>query len=232
MDNHSKNLTNISQINNQMHNDMIFNSVNNNMNIMNIRNAYNFANNNIMNFNNNNNNNNINNNMNMMNNINTAEQTNFVNNNFNGNFNMYYEYTKKENENKDNNIASNNEPINQNNEESNQDTRIVYKVYGNDNFIQEESKILQIGNFEEKVINDIKEICSSNFNFSKPDDPKNVDIISQLLKQKYKGDWFVLSCHKTPGKAIEDFDFKFTNIKDENTLIFSQNKFIFYICKL
>ena len=86
----------------------------------------------------------------------------------------------------------------------------------------------------DKEIIEIKEIYSTQFNFF--NHSKNDNKISQKLKFKLGGEWFVLICEITNEKNIEDFDFKFTNIKRRNILIFTENfaekKFRFYICKI
>ena len=176
-----------------------------------------------------NNNNNINNNF--MNNFN---ESNFQNNNNDSNFNMYYgEPGDNINKNSENNIDSNNDELSlDNNEKYDSTGKVISEIFPDYNSNKEEEKIIQNGGFTEEEVDSIKTICSTSFIVQKPEDQKTVDKISQLLKQKYKGEWFVLSCKKSSKKRIQDFDFTFTNIMKEKTLIFSRNDVLFYICKL
>ena len=213
-------LTDIQPNNNQMNN--------NNMHIKNINqqvnNNINF--NNIINFNNNNNN--MNNNMNMNININ---QTGFQNDNMAGNFKVYYSPEINNGNNNDSNMndVQNNEVNYELNESLDFTQKIINKKFGKG---PNETNILQKGNFSQDEINKIKEICISYFDFSKPNDQKNADKISQMIKQNYENtEWFVLCCEKSSGNN-EDFDFKFTYFENSNTLILHEKKVLFYICKL
>ena len=221
--NNNRFLTDIQPNNNQMNN--------NNMHIKNlnqqINNNINF--NNMINFNNNNNNN-MNNNMNINININ---QTGFQNDNMAGNFKVYYSPEINNGNNNDSNMndVQNNE-VNYELNEDDLTKKIVSKIYKNNSQPLKETNILQKGNFSEDEINEIKKICVSYFDFSKPNDQKNADKISQMIKQNYENtEWFVLCCEKSSGNN-EDFDFKFTYFENENTLILHEKKVLFYICKL
>ena len=85
-------------------------------------------------------------------------------------------------------------------------------------------KVIQEGNFKKDQIHKIKNIINSY--------KVTVEMISQKLKEKIGGDWFVLSYKQDQDAKIEDFDFKFTNNKIEDVFIFSENKYKYYICKL
>ena len=220
-DNNNRFLTDIQPNNNQMNN--------NNMHIKNlnqqINNNINF--NNMINFNNNNN---MNNNMNINININ---QTGFQNDNMAGNFKVYYSPEINNGNNNDSNMndVQNNE-VNYELNEDDLTKKIVSKIYKNNSQPLKETNILQKGNFSDDEINKIKKICVSYFDFSKPNDQKNADKISQMIKQNYENtEWFVLCCEKSSGNN-EDFDFKFTYFENENTLILHEKKVLFYICKL
>ena len=162
-----------------------------------------------------------------------------------GNFDAYYpanncnEYNNNNNFNNENLNIPNNNITNSLNEEiipnmlnnsDNYDTGgKIRKAMGIERPIIEET--IQKGNFPEEMIGEIKEICSSYFNSSQESTAK-IGIISDKLKEKYKGEWFVLICPKSKEKETEDFDFKFTNMDPKNTLIFLKKNVIFYICKL
>jgi len=217
--NNNRFLTDIQPNNNQMNN--------NNMHIKNlnqqINNNINF--NNIINFNNNNN---MNNNMNMNININ---QTGFQNDNMAGNFKVYYSPEINNGNNNDSNMndVQNNEVNYEPNESAGFTQKFIHENLG---IGPNETNILQKGNFSQDEINKIKEICISYFDFSKPNDQKNADKISQMIKQNYENtEWFVLCCEKSSGNN-EDFDFKFTYFENKNTLILCEKKVLFYICKL
>ena len=171
------------------------------------------------------------------NNINNNNENNFQNNN------SFYQNNINENkiQNNSNNINNNPNINNINSEDSN--LNFTAKLLKKGNIIDNikiripHSEINQKAeNFTDPEIRQIKEICSTQFNFTKPDDSKNDNKISQKLKFKLGGEWFVLICEITNEKNIEDFDFKFTNIKRRNILIFTENfaekKFRFYICKI
>ena len=222
MNNNGNNfVTDIHQNNNQMNN--------NNMNIKNInqQNNNNINFNNMINFNNNNNmNNNLNMNMNM-------NQTCFQNDNMAGNFKMYYSSEINNGNNNDSNMneVQNNEDNYEPNQANDYTQKIVNKAFPESSQSPKEN-ILQKGNFSEDEINKIKSICVSYFDFSKPNDQKNADKISQMIKQNYENtEWFVLCCEKSSGNN-EDFDFKFTYLENKNTLILCEKKVLFYICKL
>ena len=248
------NLTDI----NMMNMNMDLNNRNNMINIFN--NANNMMNNNMNNINNIMNNN-INNNMMNLNQLsenllpnNNSFQSNFnkyiyennINNNNENNFqnnNSFYQNNINENkiQNNSNNINNNPNINNINSEDSN--LNFTAKLLKKGNIIDNikiripHSEINQKAeNFTDPEIRQIKDICSTQFNFTKPDDSKNDNKISQKLKFKLGGEWFVLICEITNEKNIEDFDFKFTNIKRRNILIFTENfaekKFRFYICKI
>ena len=217
--NNNRFLTYIQPNNNQMNN--------NNMHIKNlnqqINNNINF--NNMINFNNNNN---MNNNMNINININ---QTGFQNDNMAGNFKVYYSPGINNGNNNDSNMndVQNNEVNYEPNESAGFTRKIIHENLG---IGPNETNILQKGNFSQDEINKIKEICISYFDFSKPNDQKNADKISQMIKHNYENtEWFVLCCEKSSGNN-EDFDFKFTYFENENTLILHEKKVLFYICKL
>ena len=215
--NNNNHFTDIRQNNNQMYNNnMHINNINQQIN-----NNINF--NNMINFNNNNN---MNNNLNM-----NIGETGFQNDNMASNFKMYYspEINNKNNNDTNINDVQNNEDIYQSNEST---MKMLSKVFPNSPLPLNEINILQKGNFSEDEINKIKEICVSYFDFAKPNDQKNADKISQMIKQKYENtEWFVLCCEKSSGNN-EDFDFKFTYFENNNTLILCEKKVLFYICKL
>ena len=187
----------------------------------------------------------------MLNNNLINDQTGLQNNNdFGSNFKEYVSVGNPENNNfniMNNNIQNNinlNEEqcINDNNDDINDyspkkkgDTWVKVNQYIQDSIkdISQNSGVLYRGrDYTEEQINDIKEICSSYFNFSKLEDSKNGYKIAQRLKQKYEGEWFFLVCPEINNKTMQDFDFKFTNIERKNMLIFSENNFRFYICRL
>ena len=229
------------------------------LNINKMQNMPNMSNNlmNINNFNMNNmnqiNNNNImNNNIMMINNNLINDQTGLQNNNdFGSNFKEYVSVGNPENNNfniMNNNIQNNinlneeqcinnnnNDDINDYSPKKDGDTWVKVNQYIKDS-IKETSQISGVlyrgEDFTEEQINNIKEICSSYFNFSKLEDSKNGYKIAQRLKQKYEGEWFFLVCPEINNKTMQDFDFKFTNIERKNMLIFSENNFRFYICRL
>ena len=93
-------------------------------------------------------------------------------------------------------------------------------------------KIIEPGNFNPEEIDNIKNICISEFNTSNPLDQTNIDKISQKLKLKYDGEWFVLICEQSAPKKRLNFDFKFSNLDWKDILIFSQHNFRFYIGKI
>ena len=150
-----------------------------------------------------------------------------------GNFKVYYSPEINNGNNNDSNM--NDVQNNEVNYELNEDgltKKIVSKIYKNSSQPLKETNILQKGNFSEDEINKIKKICVSYFDFSKPNDQKNADKISQMIKQNYENtEWFVLCCEKSSGNN-EDFDFKFTYFENSNTLILHEKKVLFYICKL
>ena len=120
-----------------------------------------------------------------------------------------------------------------NNEDSNYDTHnVIINLETVQKMISLEPKILNKGIFTDNQINQIKNICFSSLNLSNLDDTKNDDKISQKLKQKYMGEWFVLICQQKSEKDVLDFDFKFTNINKGNTLIFSYKNLRLYITKI
>ena len=82
----------------------------------------------------------------------------------------------------------------------------------------------------DKEIIEIKEICSTQFNFF--NHSKNDNKISQKLKFKFNFEWFIFIFEVTNEKNRKDFYFEFTNIKRKNIFIFIEYKFIFYICKI
>ena len=196
--------------NNKMHIENINQQINNNINF-----------NNMINFNNNNN---MNNNMNI-------NQAGFQNDNMAGNFKVYYSPEINNGNNNDSNMndVQNNEDNYQLNESLDFTRKIIHENLG---IGPNETNILQKGNFSQDEINKIKEICFSYFDFAKPNDQKNADKISQMIKQNYENtEWFVLCCEKSSGNN-EDFDFKFTYFENKNTLILCEKKVLFYICKL
>jgi len=251
------NLTDINMMNMNMN--MNLNNRNNMINIFN--NANNMMNNNMNNINNIMNNN-INNNMMNLNHL--SENLLPNNGSFQSNFNKYI-YENNINNNNENNFQNNNSfyqnNINENKIQNNSNINInnnpnINNINSEDSNLNFTAKLLKKGNiidnikiriphseinqkaenFTDPEIRQIKEICSTQFNFTKPDDSKNDNKISQKLKFKLGGEWFVLICEITNEKNIEDFDFKFTNIKRRNILIFTENfaekKFRFYICKI
>ena len=207
---------------------------------------------------------NLNNRNNMMNLNHLSENLLPNNNSFQSNFNKYI-YENNINNNNENNFQNNNSfyrnNINENKIQNNSNINInnnpnINNINSEDSNLNFTAKLLKKGNiidnikiriphseinqkaenFTDPEIRQIKDICSTQFNFTKPDDSKNDNKISQKLKFKLGGEWFVLICEITNEKNIEDFDFKFTNIKRRNILIFTENfaekKFRFYICKI
>ena len=86
--------------------------------------------------------------------------------------------------------------------------------------VENDAKIIQKVNFD-KEIDIIKKIIIYN--------KGKISMINQKLKDKFVGEWFVLSYEKTPLLEKEDFDFKFTNNTKVNVFIFSDNKYKYFI---
>ena len=214
------NMDNNININNNQNfmNDMNNNQINN-PNFMNNKNM-----NNMMNINNNLNNNNII-NMNIMNSQARGDTLlQQANNRIIGNFSTY-----KAANNLENNLENNNNFMVNNDNEQEEKYKATIKYYEEQmphifTSVENDTKIIQKGNFDKDEINRIKEIIIYNKGKTK--------LINQKLKDKFGGEWFVLSFEKTPEHEKEDFDFKFTNNTKENVFIFSDKKYKYFICKL
>ena len=163
-------------------------------------------------------------------NYNNNNNPNFYNNNFNYNFmnpmipppsqNIYGFY------NPNNNFINwpyqpNNYPNNLMMQKQQQNTPNYFLRKGNGILINDE-----ISNF-------ITKICKKSIdNCIKSNDPKikqiQAEYIIKYLKELIKGEWFVFICES----SLDNFDFKFTHIKDDNILIFSYKNYEIYICLL
>ena len=179
------------------------------------------------NFNNNFNNNNFNDNNNFnSNNNNNYFNNNIVNNNIQNNFNS-----------NNNDLYNNNQQENMNYTQNNCEDDRTLKILEKENIIKQNINNFELifnqnGNFDEEILNEIKDICLDQFTLKNLSETKIDDKIAQRIKQKYGGEWFVLICELSPNKEQEDFDFKFTNIPRKNIIIFTRGKFRFYVCKL
>ena len=175
-------------------------------------------------------------------------------NNFFGN--NYNQYIDSNNNNlANNNNQNNNQNINENNQ--NQNPPIYFdsgdnildetlsqvmdtKKFINDKHIlkdtipiSNETKIIQRGqDFNDSEIEDIKNICISLFDSTHPYEQTNVEKISQRLKIKYDGEWFVLISEQSSQKQCLNFDFKFSNIESKDIFILSHLTHRFYIGKI
>ena len=199
----------------------------NNMNLNN--NQVNFQNNKMQsgNFNNYNNfsDNNFNNN-------NGFNNNNFFNNNIMNNNNIQNNLNSNTN-----NLYNNNGQTNMNLEQINYEDDDTLKFLRQKQIINQNIKnsdviFHQTGNFDGEILNEIKDICTSQFNLKNLSETKIDDKIAQRIRQKYGGEWFVLICELSLNKEQEDFDFKFTNIPRKNIIIFTQDNFRFYVCKI
>ena len=175
------------------------------------------------------------------------------NNNFFGNnYNQYIDTNINKMINNNNNHQNNNQNINENNQDQNQ--TLCYQPGDNisdeslsqlDNtkdFIfnkisckvpnTNETKIIQRGDFNDVEIEYIKNICISLFDSLNPYEQTNVEKITQNLKLKYDGEWFVLISKEAPEKKYFDFDFKFSNIEWKEIFILSNSTHRFYIGKI
>ena len=223
MNNNNNNLNNQRNNYNNMNNDKYIdknkNSINDNMNNLSNINNPNLGNN-IPNMNSQNHNNqflmnkNQNNNSNMNNNMNIHININNNNNNFPNNQNNLIS-------NKENNISDKTVVYNQENSET---FNILNNAIKKNS---QEKEVITKGNFDEKKIREIIQICLKFFDNTNTTTTK-YNNISQKLKDKFKGEWFVLICEDTE----KDFDFKFSNLKSDDTLIFIEKNFRFYVCKL
>ena len=179
------------------------------------------------NYNNNFNDNfNDNNNFNSNNNNNYFNNNNIVNNNIQNNFNS-----------NNNDLYNNNQLENMNYTQNNCENDGTLKILEKENIIKHKINNFELifnqnGNFDEEILNEIKDICLDQFTLKNLSETKIDDKIAQRIKQKYGGEWFVLICELSPNKEQEDFDFKFTNIPRKNIIIFTRGKFRFYVCKL
>ena len=179
------------------------------------------------NYNNNFNDNfNDNNNFNSNNNNNYFNNNNIVNNNIQNNFNS-----------NNNDLYNNNQLENMNYTQNNCEDDRTLKILEKENIIKQNINNFELifnqnGNFDEEILNEIKDICLDQFTLKNLSETKIDDKIAQRIKQKYGGEWFVLICELSPNKEQEDFDFKFTNIPRKNIIIFTRGKFRFYVCKL
>ena len=215
----------------KMNNNQIFN---NNM----LSNNINQQINNNINFNDMINNNNMNNNLNMINNMDNMNnmRNSFQNgNNLDSNFKMYFDagMNNKNNNNSNLNDIQIDENMYEPNESDGLTGKAISVVFPENSLKEKETSIIQKGNFPEDKINNIKKICFSYFDFSKPYNQINADKISQMLKQAYENEeWFVLFCKKSPGDAPENFDFKCSYLENKDTLILYEKEILFYICKL
>ena len=174
-------------------------------------------------------------------------------NNFFGN--NYNQYIDSNTNNLVNNNQNNNQNINENNQ--NQNPPIYFdsgdinpdetlsqvmdtKKFINDkHFLKEtipisnETKIIQRGqDFNDSEIEDIKNICITLFDSAHPYEQTNVEKISQRLKIKYDGEWFVLISEQSSQKQCLNFDFKFSNIESKDIFILSHLTHRFYIGKI
>ena len=171
------------------------------------------------------------------------------NNFFGNNYNQYIDSNT-------NNLANNNnQNINENNQ--NQNPPIYFdsgdnipdetlsqfmdtKKFINDKHIlkdtipiSNETKIIQRGqDFNDSEIEEIKNICISLFDSTHPYEQTNVEKISQRLKIKYDGEWFVLISEQSSQKQCLNFDFKFSNIESKDIFILSHLTHRFYIGKI
>ena len=185
---------------------------------------------------------------------NNKELQNNNKNFFGDNYNQYIDSTNNKMINNNNN-QNNNQNINENNQNQNQtlifapeDNNIPDETFSqlintkefiNDkNFLKEkipiktETKVIQNGDFDETEGKDIQNICISLFDSSHPYEQTNVEKISQKLKLKYDGEWFVLISEQASQNKRLNFDFKFSNLKWEEIFILSHLTHRFYIGKI
>ena len=187
------------------------NSPGNNFNPPNLNYNPNFCNNNNNNYNYNNNYNN--------NNYNYNNYNNNYNNYMNPTPNMYGFYNQ-------NNFG--NFPYQQKNFQNN---LIINGPQENNNnyFLRKGNGIL----INDEISNFIAKICKKAIdNCIKSNNPKIKEIqanyIIKYLKELIKGEWFVFICES----SLDNFDFKFSHIKEDNILVFSYNNYKIYICLL
>ena len=122
-----------------------------------------------------------------------------------------------------------------------------FNNYGSNNFNQNKINNLQYNSkipnyylrkgkgilYNDEISNFIIEICKKAIdNCIKSNDEKikliQADHIIKYLKKLINGEWFVFICES----SLDNFDFKFSHINEENVLIFSYKNYEIYICLL
>ena len=94
------------------------------------------------------------------------------------------------------------------------------------NISDQEINILKKGWNDEN--NNIKKFIINILNNPPDNNKQPYKSISQKLKQHFKGEWFIFVTEKD----YEDFDFKFSDINDDQIMVFIYNQFKVYVSKL
>jgi len=190
---------------NNNNNNYKFNNMNN-IQIENINFPNNMNNNNIINNNGNNNNMNYNNN-----NFNQAQQQ----------FNNGYQ-AQDQGMNNNLNYQFQNQGQN-NNQQNNYQMNINF-----DNSPDNEVKILNNGSPKyNDIIHIISKICKASINECLNSNNDISSYISQKLNNAIKGEWFILVCQSNEN----EFNFKFSEIKESKIMIFNYMQRNIYVCK-
>ena len=164
------------------------------------------------------------------------------NNNANNNQFLYQQMNSDQNINTRiiNRIKNNNNIQFQNNQNIN-NQYIQQNIYNNqvinnqnqnfqDYFIRKGSGMIS----DDEVSDFIVELCKKSIDkiISEKNDPKfkeqQIKYIIKYLKQLINGEWFVLVCDV----SSDNFDFKFSNAKEDNIMIFRYRNYEIYICLL
>ena len=93
-----------------------------------------------------------------------------------------------------------------------------------DNSPDQDITILKNGKIKEDQIYIVAKICKSVIESNN----NNYQIITQKLKQAFNTEWFVIISESNDN----NFEFKFSEINDEDVMVFQYKQFIVYICSI